>query len=153
MTNAIKIPLSIGTGALQLSNNLENAVTESLELLLSTPLGCCAIDENYGFVFNNMAFENFNENDGTIFNTHPERDGFGEHFGLYNKKISGSSKNISTFAADLKGAIQKYEKRLEHPSVAMTYMREERSIHILIKGAIVELDKPYQHKFVYRLWR
>lgn len=138
---------------LERNNDLEQSIDYSLDLLLNTPLGSCAADINYGFVFNNMAFENFNENDGTIFNTHPQRDGFGEHFGLYDKKISGSSKNISTFAADLRDAILKYERRLENPSVVMTYIREQRSIHILVKGQIPQLEKKYEHKFIYKLWR
>lgn len=153
MTNAIKIPLSINVGTLQRNEDLENSINDSLELLLNTPLGSCAADINYGFVFNNMAFENFNENDGTIFNTQPKRDGFGEHFGLYDKKISGSSKNISTFAADLRDAILKYERRIENPSVVMTYMRGERSIHVLVKGQIPALEKKYEHEFIYKLWR
>lgn len=153
MSNSINIPLSITDGSLLRKKDLTEAIDQSLNLLLNTPLGSCAADVEYGFVFNNMAFENFNENDGTIFNTHPERDGFGEHFGLYNKKISGSSKNITTFATDLRDAILKYEHRLDNPIVTMTYIREERTIHIQVKGFIAELDKQYNHKFQYKLWR
>lgn len=152
MSNAIRLPLSIGVGAMQRSNDLKKSIDDSLELLLNTPLGSCVADSNYGFVFNNMAFEIFDENDGTIYNTQPERDGFGEYFGLYDKKISGNSKNISTFAAELRDAILKYERRIENPSVGMTYIREERIIHIMVKGYIPELDKNYEHKFTYKLW-
>lgn len=153
MTQTLHLPLAVTGGILQRDDNLKQSVDNSLELLLTTPLGSCTADPNFGFVFNNMAFENFNENDGTIFNTQPIRDGFGEHFGLYNKKISGSSKNISTFAADLRDAILKYEHRLKNPTVTMTYMRLERSIHVLIRGELPQLDTVYEHKFVYKLWR
>ena len=151
--NAIKQPLSIGVGTLECTTDLKQSIVESIELLINTPLGSCAVDMDYGFVFNNMAFENFNESDGTIFNTQPKRDGFGEHFGLYNKKISGSSKNISTFAADLREAICKYERRLANPLVSMTYIREERAIHVLVSGMILQSDQPFEHKYIYKLWR
>ncbi|MBQ0049065.1 MAG: hypothetical protein KBT12_02330 [Bacteroidales bacterium] len=153
MIRTIHIPLAVNNGILQREEQLKQSIDNTLELLLTTPLGSCAADPDFGFVFNNMAFENFNENDGTIFNTLPVRDGFGEHYGLYNKKVSGSSKNISTFAADLRDAILKYERRLRNPTVTMTYMRLERSMHVLIRGELPQIDTLYEHKFVYKLWR
>ena len=72
--------------------------------------------------------------------------------GIYDKKISGSSKSINTFASELKDSIIKYERRLEDVSVSMTYIREERQIYITIKGVIVSTKENYVYKQTIRVW-
>ena len=71
---------------------------------------------------------------------------------IYNMKISGSSKSINTFAAELKTAIEKYEPRLENVTVAMTYIREERQIYITVKGTIVDTKEDYAYNQTIRVW-
>ena len=72
--------------------------------------------------------------------------------GIYDKKISGSSKSINTFASELKDAVIKYEHRLEEVSVSMTYIREERQIYITVKGVIVSTKENYVYKQTIRVW-
>ena len=71
---------------------------------------------------------------------------------LYEKKISGSSKNLNTFAAELKESIRKYEKRLQNPTVSMTYIREERLIYVTVKGIIAVSGEKYQYTTTIRIW-
>ena len=73
--------------------------------------------------------------------------------GLYDKKISGSSNNLNTFAAELKQTIGTYEKRLKDVSVSMTYIREERKIYVTVKGVIVENGADYQYLTVINVWK
>jgi predicted component of type VI protein secretion system len=72
--------------------------------------------------------------------------------GIYDKKISGSSKSINTFASELKDAVIKYEHRLEEVSVSMTYIREERQIYITVKGVIVSTKENYVYKQTIKVW-
>jgi predicted component of type VI protein secretion system len=68
-------------------------------------------------------------------------------------KISGSSKNMNTFAAELKELIKQYEKRLDDVSATMTYIREERKIYITIKGVIISSKEDYVFTTVLRVWK
>jgi predicted component of type VI protein secretion system len=72
--------------------------------------------------------------------------------GVYDKKISGSSRSINTFAAELKAAIVQYEQRLDKVSVSMTYIREERKIYITVKGTIVSTGEDYTYNQTIRVW-
>ncbi len=54
----------------------------------------------------------FNENEGVVYDS-GDTDSMSNIQNIYDKKISGSSKSINTFAAELKTAIEKYETRLE----------------------------------------
>ena len=72
---------------------------------------------------------------------------------LYDRKISGSSNNLGTFAAELKRTIQEYEKRLSDVKVSMTYRREERKIYIDIKGVITESGTAYSYSSVINVWK
>ena len=87
------------------AKNTKEAIDTFIELLLSTPCQSCVADRQFGFVFNNLKFEIFNENEGVIYNS-----AIGdEDPGLYDKKVSGSSKSVNTFAIELKKAIETYE--------------------------------------------
>ena len=72
---------------------------------------------------------------------------------MYSKKISGSSKNINTFAAELKEVVQQYEKRLGDVAVTMTYIREERLIYITIKGIILSTKEEYVFNNTLKVWK
>ena len=93
----------------------------------------------------------FNENEGVVFDS-GNTDSMDGIQGIYDKKISGSSKSINTFAAELKEAVVKYEKRLEDITVSMTYIREERLIYITVKGTIISTKENYVFKHVIRVW-
>ena len=72
---------------------------------------------------------------------------------VYNKKISGSSKNMNTFAAELKEVVKNYEKRLSDVAVTMTYIREERLIYVTIKGVIIQTKEDYVFTSTLRVWK
>ena len=130
---------------------LKRSIDASLDLLLSTPLFSSAADPSYGFVFNNVRFEIFNEHEGVVYDSNDTGGVYGLQ-GLYDKKITGSSKNMNTYAAELKDAIVRNEKRLRDVSASMTYMREERNVYVTVKGVIVDTDKDYVYTNVLRIW-
>ena len=114
---------------------------------MTTPLGSCVSDPNFGFILNNLRFEIFNENEGVVLNSIED-----DNSELYEKKISGSSRNINTFAIELKQLIEHYEPRIEDVLVTMSYVREHRKIYITVKGQISETEEPYQYQTNIRVW-
>ncbi len=120
-------------------------------LIITTERFSTPADPQFGFVFNNLRFEMFNENEGVVFDS-GDTDTMSNIQGAYDKKISGSSKSINTFAAELKTAITKYENRLEKISVSMTYIREERMIYITVKGFIVSTKEEYVYDQTIKVW-
>ena len=148
----LSIPLNVVKSGFEREKKLKKSLDESLFLLLTTPRYNNISDPEFGFVFNNMRFEIFDEHEGVIYNsgdTIYER-GIKD---LYNKKISGSSKNMNTFAAELKEVIKHYEKRLSDLSVTMTYIREERLIYVTVKGVIASIRKDYTYSTTIKVWK
>ena len=141
-----RIPLQIKTGALATYTDVKESIDAYMELLLTTPVGSCVSDPNFGFILNNLRFEIFNESEGVVLNAEEERSE------LYDKKVSGSSRNINTFAIELKQLIEHYEPRLEDVLVTMSYVREHRKIYITIKGIITETQTNYQYQTSIRIW-
>jgi len=148
----IAIPLEVKKTGLARQQNLKKAIDESLYMLLTTPRYNNIGDPQYGFVFNNMRFEIFDEHEGVIYNSGDTiyESGIQD---LYNKKISGSSKNMNTFAAELKEVVKMYEKRLDDVAVTMTYIREERLIYITVKGIISSTKEEYVFTNTLRVWK
>ena len=151
--NSLSIPIQIVKGGLARTQDLKEAVDGALALLLTTPCFSSAADPRYGFIFNNLRFEIFNENEGVVYNSKGVEGILEEGERLYDRKISGSSNNVNTFAAELKSTIETYEKRLDKVSVAMTYIREERKIYITVKGVLAETGAAYQYSSVINVWR
>lgn len=148
--NQISIPLNIKKGRLVTGDNITEAINGYVSMLVKTSRHITAIDPGFGFVFNNLKFENFNENEGVVYGS--DNDGVSLTNGLYEKKISGTSKNLNTFAAELKDAISLYEKRLTNISVNMTYIREERRIYMNVKGTVVATKEPYRYATTIKVW-
>ena len=148
----LSIPLEVAKSGLKRENSLKRSTDEAVYLLLTTPRYNNVSDPQYGFVFNNMRFEIFDEHEGVIYNSGDTiyESGLKD---LYNKKISGSSKNMNTFAAELKEVIKQYEKRLEDVAVTMTYIREERIIYITVKGIISKTKEEYVFTNTLRVWK
>ena len=150
---SISIPLSVVKGGLSRTEDPRKAIDSSLSLLMSTPCMSSVADPQYGFIFNNLRFEIFNESEGVVYNS----SGFPYIFegpdGLYSKKITGSSKNLNTFASELRDTISKYEKRLKDVNVTMTYIRQEQKIHVTVKGVIVTTNENYQYKTIINVWK
>lgn len=150
---SISIPLHIEKGGLARTPDPKQAIDSSLALLMTTPCYSSAADPQYGFIFNNLRFEIFNENEGVVYNSSQAKGVAETLLDLYGKKISGSSNNLNTFAAELKQTVDTYEKRLRDVAVSMTYIREERKIYVTIKGVIVESGKRYQYSSIINVWK
>ena len=147
----ISIPLQLTAKGLQRDDDLKRSIDANVYLIITTERFSTPADPQFGFVFNNLRFEMFNENEGVVFDS-GDTDTMSNIQGAYDKKISGSSKSINTFAAELKTAITKYENRLERISVSMTYIREERLIYITVKGVIVSTKEDYIYDQPIKVW-
>lgn len=147
----ISIPLNVKNGKLVHSDTIADSINSYVNMLMTTTRHITAIDPQFGFVFNNLKFENFNESEGVVSGS-DEADYKSITDGLYSKKISGSSKNLNTFAAELKETISQYEKRLTDISVSMTYIREERRIYMNVKALIKESKEPYRYTTTINVW-
>ena len=143
-------PLEIIGGGMLRTDNLKESIDSFLEILLTSACGDCCIDPEFGFIFNNMRFEIFNEREGTIFNSSTIESEDDEL--LYSKKISGNSKNVNTFATDLKQVIMKYEQRLTDVSATMSYVRDERKIYITVTGVIIDTKEKYKYDTTLKIW-
>lgn len=149
MENLIS-PLDIIGGSIMRTDKVKESIDAFLEILLTSACGDCSIDPEFGFIFNNMRFEIFNEREGTIFNSTSTDSREEEE--LYNKKISGNSKNVNTFATELRQVIMKYEERLTEVQATMSYVREERTIYVTVTGIIVDTREKYKYDTTIKVW-
>ena len=147
----IGMPLQLTEKGLQREDSLKRSIDTNLYLIITTERFSSPADPMFGFVFNNLRFEMFNENEGVVFDS-GDTETMSNIQGAYDKKISGSSKSINTFASELKTVISKYEERLEKVSVSMTYIREERQIYITVKGVIVSTKEDYIYDQIIKVW-
>lgn len=148
----IQLPLQIADKGLQKADTTVKSINAFLSLLLSTPCNSCVSDPDFGFVFNNLRFEIFNESEGVVYDSEDVSHDNNNPADLYVKKISGSSKNLNTFAAELKRAIETYEKRLANVAVSMTYIREAKNIYVTVRGYIPAEEKDYQYTTNIKIW-
>ncbi len=148
---SIRIPLQLTKKGIRVDDKLKKAIDAVIYLIITTERFSTPADPQFGFVFNNLRFEMFNENEGVVYDS-GDTDSMSNIQNIYGKKISGSSKSINTFAAELKTAIEKYETRLENIAVSMTYIREERQIYITVKGVIADTKEEYIYNQTIRVW-
>ena len=148
--NGLIAPIQITKKGLLKADNTKESIDSFLMLLLNSVCGETPIDPKFGFVFNNMRFEIFNEREGTILNSTTD-DGEDDN-DIYSKKVSGNSKNINTFATDLKEVIMKYEQRLTEVAATMSYVRDERKIYITVTGVISDTQEKYKYDTTLKIW-
>ena len=148
---SISIPLQQTPKGLSTNNKLKESIDAVVKLIVTTERFSTPADPQFGFVFNNLRFEMFNENEGVVYDS-GDTASMMNFQNIYDKKISGSSKSINTFAAELKLAIEEYEKRLENIAVSMTYIREERQIYITVKGVLAETKEDYVYNQIIKVW-
>ena len=148
---SIRIPLQLTRKGLGVNDKQKEAIDAVIYLIITTERFSTPADPGFGFVFNNLRFEMFNENEGVVYDS-GDTDYMSKIQNIYDKKISGSSKSINTFAAELKSAIEKYETRLENIAVSMTYIREERQIYITVKAIIADTKEEYIYNQTIRVW-
>ena len=148
---SIRIPLQLKQRGLSRFEKQKLSIDAVIRLIITTEKFSSPVDPNFGFVFNNMRFEIFNETEGVVYDS-GDTDTMNNIQNLYDKKISGSSKSINTFAAELKKAIEEYETRLENIAVSMTYIREERQIYITVKANFVDTKEEYIYNQTVKVW-
>lgn len=144
----ILLPLQIEKGRLVQAKKPKEAIDTFIDLLLNTPCQSCVADRQFGFIFNNLKFEIFNENEGVIYNSSTDE----EDLKLYDKKVSGTSKSVNTFAIELKKAIESYENRLTNVSVTMAYIKNMKKIHVNIEGTIASTNEAYKYTTSLNIW-
>lgn len=144
------LPLKIEKGkGLKKESDVKESVRSFLELLVSCPVGSCEADPEFGFVFKNFRFENFNEDKGVLYSPNPD----GEVSDFYKYKIHGRGVNLNTFAHELKCSIAKYEPRLREPWVNMEYKSLEKTIVFTIRGIIGDtMTEKFEHKIKMHVW-
>jgi hypothetical protein len=143
-------PLYVTKNGLLQATTIKESIDSFLELLLSTVCGETCIDKRFGFVFNNVRFEIFNEQQGVVYNSAPDNTTNDES--LYTKKISGNSRNLNTFAAELKAAVERYEQRLSDVNATMSYVRNERKIYVTITGIVTDTKEKYTYETTLKIW-
>ena len=65
----LSIPLKVVKSGLAREDNIKHSIDEAINMLLTTPRYNSIGDSKYGFVFNNMRFEIFDEHEGVIYNS------------------------------------------------------------------------------------
>lgn len=139
----LSLPINLVKDGLDRESRISASVTSFIRVLLNTTVGESPADKEFGFLLNNLKFQNFDETNGVV---------LGES-GKFGKKISGSSRNINTFASELKDAIRKYEPRLKDLNVSLTYSQSERFIFVNVRGKLVPTGEDYQFNTKIKVWK
>lgn len=127
----------------------KESIRSFLELLVSSPQGSCVADPEFGFIFKNFRFENFNEDKGVLYSSNPEK----EPSMYYKHKVHGRSVNVNTFAFDLKKSIEHYEPRLRQVKVNMEYRMHEKTVVLTVSGVVGEkIPEKFEHKIKIHVW-
>ena len=145
----ITIPFTIQRTGIQKVADEKESIRDFLDLLVSTPHGGCAADPEFGFIFKNFRFENFNEDKGVLYSSNPDKE-----LTVYRKhKIHGRSVNVNTFAYDLKKSIECYEPRLRQVKVNMEYKTIEKMVVLNISGLVGEkITEKFEHQIKIHVW-
>jgi hypothetical protein len=148
---SLKIPFRIHKGHIDRESDEKKSIDDFLELMVASRFGSFKPDRNFGFIFKNFKFENFDERNGTV--SYSDRESDKNKNIYYEKKIAGSSKNPNTFAYELKRNIEHYEKRLRNVEVKMRYEQKQKIIVLRITGLIdVEKTLNYEHEIMFHVW-
>lgn len=144
------IPLTIRRSrGFSQENNLSQSIAQFLEFLVSSPCGSFEAEPEFGFIFKNFRFENFNEEKGVLYSSNNET----ENSVYYTRKIHGRSVNHNTFAVELKHSIERYEPRLSSPRVNMEYNTKEKLVVITITGVLNDNSKDnFKHQIKIHVW-
>lgn len=134
----LKLPLNVSRGQLDRAEDVVKSINSAIMLLMYTPKGAAVADPDYGFVFNNQCLQNINEEQGIVYEDW--------------RKLSGTSRNLNTYAAEFCESVKANEKRLSNVQVSMTYIREFRHIQVDLKGVITKTGDPYSFTTYFRIW-
>lgn len=152
----VRIPLHIdknteNPGRFETESDIHDSIRSFLNLLVGSYQGTFDADPEFGFVFKNYRFENFNEEKGVLYSSNADED-----VSIYHKhKVHGKSTNLNTFAYDLKKSIEQYEKRLRNVSVDMKYKSVDKIVAVIITGKVVNTgndNDKFEHVIKIHVW-
>ena len=142
----IKIPFQLVNGSVELETDVKKSVDKFIDLLVATPFGQFKADLDFGFVFKNYRFQNFDEKRRTVAYLKEEDS-------MCDYKITGTSKNPKNFANALKRNIESYEPRMLVSEVTMDYNAKKHNVKLLISGQIKrDKPQPYSHEIYFYVW-
>jgi len=120
-----------------MTGKIKESIDNFLNLLVISPNGSFKADYGFGFVFQNLRYENCDSNEQ-----------------INNKKLYGSSVNKNNYAYDLKQTIEEYESRLKNVQVRMGFEAKEKRITLDITGKYEEdyVEKSYQKNISFLIW-
>lgn len=144
------LPLRIEKGSgFRRNQDLSASVKSFIETLVSCPVGSAPANPDFGFVFKNFRFQNFNEDKGVLYTNEPDK----EYSEFYNYKIQGHGVNFNTFAHELKVSIERFEPRLKQVKVRMDYSPVDRRIDIIVSGKTNDnLGDKFEHTIQMHVW-
>ncbi|MBQ3845347.1 MAG: hypothetical protein II817_10285 [Bacteroidales bacterium] len=132
------------------TNDMKKSVDSFLALLLSSKKHSCIADEDFGFVFENLRYENIDPNRGIFINNEEKSV---HRNAIYDKKINGTGKNTNNFAKDLKNTIEQYEKRLDNIDVSIDFQQNGKIVCITINGVLCDhRSTPYSYDYKINIW-
>lgn len=147
----LSLPLSVVKGKLSRERDMKRSIDSNLATMIAAARFSCVADPDYGFVFNNYRFNIFNENEGVIFDSKPQKTLPTER-NIYNLKLSGKSLNVNTFAAEISRVVASYEPRLSDVKASMTYVREQKLVYVTVNGVIAETGEEYTFTTTVKVW-
>ena len=133
----VKIPFEIVNGNVELETDLKKSVDRFIDLLVATPLRQFKADSDFGLVFKNFRFQNFDEKKRTVAYLNEDEP-------MNDYKITGTSKNPRNFAHLLKQNIDEYEPRMIVIEVSMDYNAKKHHVKLNILGQLMD-GKPQEY--------
>ncbi len=157
----IRNPLQLRYPIVELDDsNLKGSIDAFLKLLISSNKYDSIADDEFGFCLEDFRYEAFSSEKARFLATAPAMSDPTENVDLreiknplYAKRLIGNSKNVDTFARELKMSIERYEKRLKEVTVNMDFQKNARIIHIIVTGRIDNAaNTTYYNEFNVEVW-
>lgn len=132
------------------TDDMKKSVDSFIALLLSSKKHSCIADDDFGFIFENLRYENIDPNRGLFINND---DNLILRSSIYDKKINGTGKNVNSFAKEIKNSIEKYEKRLENVEISIDFQQKGKIVCIMVNGILCDhRNTPYSYEFKINIW-
>lgn len=132
------------------TDDMKKSVDSFIALLLSSKKHSCIADDDFGFIFENLRYENIDPNRGLFIDNENNTI---LRSSIYDKKINGTGKNANSFAKEIKNSIEKYEKRLENVEISIDFQQKGKIVCIMINGILCDhRNTPYSYEFKINIW-
>lgn len=132
------------------TDDMKKSVDSFMALLLSSKKHSCIADDDFGFIFENLRYENIDPNRGLFIDNENNTI---LRSSIYDKKINGTGKNANSFAKEIKNSIEKYEKRLENVEISIDFQQKGKIVCIMVNGILCDhRNTPYSYEFKINIW-